>query len=729
MNDSLVPRKRILRPFFTPGATRVSDASPPNGQVKIKKHKVLSDVPRTFRPPGLTLSTPSTNNKQPTKLFSIFRSQQSRSRPATPTPQCDLKDYFGSKRSSPDHGRSGNAFTPARSSKDHTPTTMKENLSPLVSSSTTNDDTSKMRQVEAAALPDKVIFEGGHIRQSSTTEDLSCLCNAIPTRTNTTSQSQMDAIVKAQGRMYLDSLRERRVSHDQQQQPTTIMQRNSLSMDGIINTMDRLYPSGWRSPACQDLLDRAPRQRGGQWCDKYRPSHVDGLLDNQTHHHYLRDWLEQQKVTATSALKQQKKQLNMILLVGPHGVGKTAGVFTAAQETGYQVFEIHPGIKRSLKEIIRLVGDMTQNHLVRFDDAQQHYSYNNVATMESQPAPHFGQSLVLLEEVDLVYQSDKGFWTAICDLAQTSKRPIILTCNDTSVIPFDLLALQAVIRYEAPRYDLLPPYLHLICLMEGYTISRTHLASLVRWIGPDLRQLLMTLEYQHHHQPPTTTTTTTTHPMINNNNNNLILQAHLDVLVKQVGPLRLCKSDRIPGAQVTPLCMQLVQNDTGSQTGMMNGSDGDLDLFTSLLVWLNNRSLIDAGVGMTEKRISQVYGLDDYYGANQEDHECGYLHFWKTPQGWDHDETQAHMEAILLEWNHPRKGSGLLDILSWQSICDQRHKQKKDDLLLVEPMLNYSVNSFSVWRRSSFLDLCYGKQIGNMASHSTKTVLSETKGN
>jgi hypothetical protein len=447
MNDSLVPRKRILRPFFTPGATRVSDASPPNGQVKTKKHKLLSAVPRTFRPPGSTLSTPSTKEEQPTKLFSIFKSQQSRPRPATPTPQCDLKDFYGSKRSSPDHGRSGNAFTPAKSSMNHTPTTMKENISPLVSSSTTTGGTSKKRQVEAATLPDKVIFEGGHIRQSSSAVDLSCLHNAIPTRTNTTSQSQMDAIVKAQGRMYLDSLRERRVSHEQHQQPTTItlMQRNSLSMDGIIDRMDRLYPSGWRSPACQDLLDREPRRQGGQWCDKYRPSHVDGLLDNQTHHHYLRDWLEQQKVTATSALKQQKKQLNMVLLVGPHGVGKTAGVFTAAQETGYQVFEIHPGIKRSHKEVIRLVGDMTQNHLVRFDDAQQHHPYNNVTTMESQLAPHFGQSLVLLEEVDLVYQSDKGFWTAICDLAQTSKRPIILTCNGKATLNYSCILLSILL--------------------------------------------------------------------------------------------------------------------------------------------------------------------------------------------------------------------------------------------------------------------------------------------
>lgn len=426
MNDSYVPSKRILRPFFTPGAARGFDASPSDGQVKIKKHKLMSVVPRTFRPPGLALPTPSITKEQPTKLFSLFKPQP---RTTIPTPHRGSKDLHCRKRSPPDHERCDTASTPVVPSKNHSPATLMQNLSPLNSPSTTNSGTSKKRQVQAASFPDMVIFEGGHIRQSSSTEDPPCLYNAIPTRT--ASQSQMHAITKKQGKMYLDSLRDRRGSHEQQQQPTTIpdMQHDSLSMDSIIDRMDRLYPTGWRSPACQDLLDCGSRRHSAQWCDKYRPSHVDGLLDNQNHHRYLRDWLEQQKVTATSALKQQKEHLNMVLLVGPHGVGKTAGIFTAAQETGYQVFEIHPGIKRSRKEVIRLVGDMTKNHHVQFDDAQQQHAYNNMTTIESQLTQHYSQSLVLLEEVDLVYQSDKGFWAAVCDLARTSKRPIVLTCN------------------------------------------------------------------------------------------------------------------------------------------------------------------------------------------------------------------------------------------------------------------------------------------------------------
>ncbi|KAI8343293.1 hypothetical protein BC941DRAFT_448110 [Chlamydoabsidia padenii] len=584
--------------------------------------------------------------------------------------------------------------------------------------------------------------------------------------------------------------------------------------------MDSLYPldtsDGWRYPACEGLLERysngewttkagssTTTEHNVNWCDKYRPDKVIYLLDNQSHHCYLRDWLERHKVAPTktdpsffaprkkvtrrdmenhytkdyddgggdedddfmptaqftkknrSPKKRNKKDLNMILLVGPHGVGKTAGVFTAARETGYQVFEIHPGLKRSLKEVHRLVGDMTKNHLVRFhkqgddnkpggnqpyldksfgggdsgDDDNDGYGNSDLdmdadsqqtTTTKSnqlltqffiskstttrpkqptQPSSHVStkqdqlsmatqqqygpkQSLILLEEVDLVYQSDKGFWNGVTDLARTN----------ISVIPFDILQLQAIIHYEAPLRQLLLPYLHLICLIEGYDISVLDLTAWVNLIGPDIRQLLMTLEYLHYQQGPLLLGDNQSYrmPLSHNSNhdNNAMLQSHMDLLMNQAENDTMQQqqqpwlhiSDHIPGAQMTPLCMQLVENDSRPTrleiTNEPLDNDNNDEVLEKLVAWMDNRSLIDYGVGMDDIKISQIYGLDEY-GPN-DDQTSGHLHSWKKSNDWDHCDMQAYMESSLLDMNHPQKGSGLIDIMSWEMICDQRYNSSKN---------------------------------------------------
>jgi hypothetical protein len=65
-----------------------------------------------------------------------------------------------------------------------------------------------------------------------------------------------------------------------------------------------------------------------------------------------------------------------------------------------------------------------------------------------------------------------------------------------------------------------------------------------------------------------------------------------------------------------------------------------------------------------------VYGLDEY-GPN-DDQTSGYLHCWKKSNDWDHYDMQACMESSLLEMIHPQEGSSLIDIMSWEMMCDQR---------------------------------------------------------
>lgn len=39
------------------------------------------------------------------------------------------------------------------------------------------------------------------------------------------------------------------------------------------------------------------------------------------------------------------------------------------------------------------------------------------------------QSLVLIEEADVIFDDDIGFWAAVKTLSQQARRPILLTCN------------------------------------------------------------------------------------------------------------------------------------------------------------------------------------------------------------------------------------------------------------------------------------------------------------
>ncbi|KAK4521593.1 uncharacterized protein ATC70_004122 [Mucor velutinosus] len=340
-----------------------------------------------------------------------------------------------------------------------------------------------------------------------------------------------------------------------------------------------------------------------QWTDKYRPRHLNGLLGERHNYRYLQDWLHQMKIEPLSApssttdtakrrrkkkhkklvmqrdvdfddeeaflkslslyedeqdedfmmrpgsrkeLKKESMRSNIILLVGDHGIGKTASVYTIAEQMDYEVFEINAGSKRSGKDIMSAVGEMTKSHLVAFGIAppasagsmfiEKTGSNNNTntkpgkkkklnpslrssfsTTTASKPTslkdflvkkkpvvaannapaiipPTTKQSLILLEEVDILFEEDKGFWAAVIELSQKSKRPIIMTCNDPEQVPIENMSLQVIIDMKPPTENELLAYLWLICLAEGYTVDPADLVCLVAFLGRDVRQLIQTLE-------------------------------------------------------------------------------------------------------------------------------------------------------------------------------------------------------------------------------------------
>ena len=227
---------------------------------------------------------------------------------------------------------------------------------------------------------------------------------------------------------------------------------------------------------------------------------------------------------------------NAVVVSGPHGCGKTAAIMAVAEELGFEVFEINSGSRRSGRDVLDKVGDMTRNHLVKHNAADEaneirsdageealaderlkqdlasgrqgtmnNFFKSNGLTKRKKEAKapkvvpkaderpklkrqqNHKQSLILLEEVDVLFEEDKQFWVTTLDMILQSKRPIIMTCTDESLLPLEDILLHAIFRFGRPAEQLAVDYLLLLACNEGHLISRDAIVALYQAKGSDLR--------------------------------------------------------------------------------------------------------------------------------------------------------------------------------------------------------------------------------------------------
>ena len=235
---------------------------------------------------------------------------------------------------------------------------------------------------------------------------------------------------------------------------------------------------------------------------------------------------------------------NAVVISGPHGCGKTAAVHAIARELGFEVFEINPGSRRSGKDILDKVGDMTRNHLVKHTHSDQgavakeeaettnllseklkhdlesgrqgtmNSFFKSKETPKKSPSKRKGksekqsvqsiplrkhqsqrQSLILLEEVDVLFDEDKAFWATTLELLVQSKRPVIMTCADESMLPLDDMDLHAILRFTHAPEQLAIDYLLLVACNEGHLLSRGAVLDLYKSKGSDLRASMTDLNF------------------------------------------------------------------------------------------------------------------------------------------------------------------------------------------------------------------------------------------
>ncbi|KAJ2667028.1 hypothetical protein IW148_000447 [Coemansia sp. RSA 1199] len=176
---------------------------------------------------------------------------------------------------------------------------------------------------------------------------------------------------------------------------------------------------------------------------------------------------------------------NIILLDGPSGSCKTAAVYACASECGFEVYEIHPGQRRSGKDVLAVLEDVIQSHTIAMPTGNTSGTDRAVVN----------QMLILIEHVDVLFEQDQRLWPALKQLALKSRRPIVLTCNDTTCIRWDAACFHSVLRFQRPDEHILVPYIFLLCLAEGVLISPTDIAHTCADAKYDVNRILSQLEF------------------------------------------------------------------------------------------------------------------------------------------------------------------------------------------------------------------------------------------
>ncbi|XP_047435171.1 ATPase family AAA domain-containing protein 5b isoform X2 [Mugil cephalus] len=102
-------------------------------------------------------------------------------------------------------------------------------------------------------------------------------------------------------------------------------------------------------------------------------------------------------------------------------------------------------------------------------------------------------SLILFEEVDVIFDDDVGFLAAIRAFMRTTKRPIILTTNDPSFKDRFGHSLEEII-FKTPCSGSICSYLQLVCLAEQVRMDLDDIGSLVILTCGDIRRCLLQLQ-------------------------------------------------------------------------------------------------------------------------------------------------------------------------------------------------------------------------------------------
>ncbi|CAM0872386.1 unnamed protein product [Alopecurus aequalis] len=279
------------------------------------------------------------------------------------------------------------------------------------------------------------------------------------------------------------------------------------------------------------------------WTDKYRPETAAQVCGNVEDVKFLSEWLKgwdergqkkkqvdaaNESVDASSCQDESDTDCsvdasnyeNVLLITGPVGCGKSAAVFACAREQGFSVIEVNTSdmrngayVKQKFEEATKSHGlekwsqeeDATSPRIDSLDpcsgkasNTDQHKSpakcHLTSKLSDEAPKQAINKTLILFEDVDTVFDEDRGFISTILKIAETTKWPIILTSNKKDPSLPNLLD-QLVLDFKYPSSGELLSHVGMICKSEGVDVPAPRLKYIINVCLGDIRRTTMLLQF------------------------------------------------------------------------------------------------------------------------------------------------------------------------------------------------------------------------------------------
>ncbi|RCK65935.1 Telomere length regulation protein ELG1 [Candida viswanathii] len=270
-------------------------------------------------------------------------------------------------------------------------------------------------------------------------------------------------------------------------------------------------PNLHKAPALEFAFSKIGQSSGTElWVDFFKPQQVNDLLVHKEVKSQIYNWISNSfpKLESQAPLKDMKQKIKQrklqedsfvvyddetdeeifspfLIIQGSSGSGKSTAVHTVMNQLHGYVHEINTSQNRGRKDI-----------------------YNNLkelcTTQSVKDTSEFHNGLVLLDDVNVLFEQDKTFWGTVQEIVNLSKRPIVMTCEELWNIPKSMIEFarhdESVVFMDdfAVSRKLVVDYLWLCCLVHFCDLDESVLDEIVdeNWNGNafDIRRCLMTCQ-------------------------------------------------------------------------------------------------------------------------------------------------------------------------------------------------------------------------------------------